>query len=400
MKFSLFYFGNHEDAFNASGKYAFILDSAKWADQNGFARLWVPERHFHSFGGLSPNPSVIAAALASRTRRIQICAGSVVLPLHDPIRVAEEWAVVDNISNGRVGLGVACGWVPNDFVISGAQADFECRKDVFEQKLTVLRQLWRGEPHQAINPLGKSISIQIVPRPLQKEAPLWITAAGNPETFRQAGALGANALTHLLGQTIEALAEKIRIYREAWRAAGHSGKGALTLMLHTFVGDSDDEVHAFVRAPMKRYLAGSLDLAAAHIASVPFLRNAGNIDVGHLTPELVDQTLEASFEKYFHMGSLLGSYEKCLDTVEQLAAIDVDEIACLVDFGVENDAMWASLDRLNVVRVLANPSPVTPTKSRSNSTIQPSQEFDAGHAGRSATRALAECAPSTRPHRY
>ena len=106
--------------------------------------------------------------------------------------------------------------------------------------------------------------------------------------------------------------------------------------------------------PAKECHSG-VTLAAAHIGSVPFLQNPGEIDVDSLTPELVDQALEASFEKYFHMGSLLGSYEKCLDTVERLADIDVDEIACLIDFGVEEAAVWEGLERLNVVRILANP---------------------------------------------
>ncbi|MCP5086670.1 MAG: LLM class flavin-dependent oxidoreductase [Rhodobacteraceae bacterium] len=353
MQFGLFFFANYEGN-DDQGKYNLILDSAEWADQNGFVRLWTPERHFHSFGGLSPNPSVLAAALAAKTKKVQICAGSVVLPLHDPIRVAEEWAVVDNLSNGRVGLGVACGWVPNDFVISEKQDEFDDRKDIFAEHTSTLRKLWRGEPHRATNPIGDEIAVQTLPRPIQKELPIWITAAANPETFRQAGELGTNVLTHLLGQTLNELKAKIKLYRQAWDDAGHAGRGEVTLMLHTFVGDSDDEVHETVREPMKKYLAGSLNLAAANIASVPFLKNADQIDVGALTDDIVEETLEASFEKYFHMAGLFGSYEKCLDTVEQVEQIDVDEIACLIDFGVEEEAVTRSLEKLNVVRVLFN----------------------------------------------
>jgi len=354
VDFSLFYFANHDSRDGEPGRYRLLLESAKWADRNGFTRLWAPERHFHSFGGLSPNPSVIAAALAATTTRVQICSGSVVLPLHDPIRVAEEWAVVDNLSNGRVGLGLACGWVPNDFVISDSQAGFERRKEVFEEKTRQLQRLWRGEPHEVVNPQGERISVETIPRPIQKEVPIWITAAANPETFRQAGEMGANLLTHLLGQTLGALGEKIQVYRRAWQDAGHPGRGIMTLMLHTYVGDSDEEVHELAREPMKRYLAGSLNLAAAHLSSVPFLKKADAIDVGELTPELVDETLEASFEKYFHMASMLGSFEKCLDVVDRLREIDVDEAACLIDFGIDDEAVWAGLERLNVVRVLAN----------------------------------------------
>jgi natural product biosynthesis luciferase-like monooxygenase protein len=358
MEFGLFYFANHEGDSEDQDKYSLILNSAKWADQNGFVRLWTPERHFHTFGGLSPNPSVLACGLAAITERVQICSGSVVLPLHDPIRVAEEWAVVDNISKGRVGMGVACGWVPNDFVISENQANFESRKQVFAENIATLQKLWRGEPHALTNPQGEEIQVQTLPRPIQKEVPVWITAASNPETFRQAGEMGVNLLTHLLGQSVNELADKIVTYREAWRASGHAGSGTVTLMLHTLIGDSDEEVHDVVREPMKKYLAGSLNLAAAHLESVPFLKNPSDIDAGDLTQDTIDQVLEASFEKYFHMSGLFGSFEKCLDMVDKVEEIGVDEIACLIDFGINEKTVLSSLENLNVVRILSNPKPL------------------------------------------
>ena len=79
--------------------------------------MWVPERHFHPLGGLFPNPAVVAAAVAARTTRIAVRAGSVVLPLHHVARVAEEWAAVDALSNGRVGISLASGWNRADFVL-------------------------------------------------------------------------------------------------------------------------------------------------------------------------------------------------------------------------------------------------------------------------------------------
>lgn len=354
MQFSLFYFANQDRPDHGRDKYRLILESASWADCNGFQRLWTPERHFHSFGGLSPNPALVCAALATVTQRIQLCAGSVVLPLHDPIRVAEEWAVVDNLSGGRVGLGVACGWVPNDFVIGGNQAQFAQRKDVMARSIELLRRLWRGEGHVVVNPLGQEIELRTLPRPVQQELPLWLTAAANPETFRLAGEMGANVLTHLLGQSLAGLADKVAEYRRAWRDAGHAGRGEVSLMLHTLVGEEDDEVHELVREPMKRYLQGSLTLAAAHLDSVPFLQRPERIDLSGVTPELLDDVLEASFEKYFHMSGMLGSYERCLDMVERVQAADIDEIACLIDFGVDPQRVLASLEHLGVVRVLAN----------------------------------------------
>ncbi len=116
VTFSLFYFAAGEDT--ASDGYRLLLDSARFADRHGFEAVWTPERHFHAFGGAYPNPSVTSAALAAITTNVGIRAGSVVLPLHSPVRVAEEWAVVDNISRGRVAISFAAGWQPNDFVLN------------------------------------------------------------------------------------------------------------------------------------------------------------------------------------------------------------------------------------------------------------------------------------------
>lgn len=114
MAFSLFYFAA-DDSRSGADKYRLYLEGADYADRHGFEAVWTPERHFHESGGLYPNPSVLSAALAVTTQQIKLRAGSVVLPLHHTIRVAEEWSVIDNLSRGRVGLSFTSGWIPNDF---------------------------------------------------------------------------------------------------------------------------------------------------------------------------------------------------------------------------------------------------------------------------------------------
>ncbi len=108
MDFSLFYFGGDKGG-DPADRYRLLMEGAKFADRNGFSAVWTPERHFHEFGGLYPNPSVTASAIAAVTENIAVRAGSVVLPLHDPLRVAEEWSIVDNLSHGRVGISIASG---------------------------------------------------------------------------------------------------------------------------------------------------------------------------------------------------------------------------------------------------------------------------------------------------
>ena len=90
MKFGLFFFSGN-GATSSRSKYELLLEAAKFGDKEGFSSIWTPERHFTPFGGLYPNPSVTGAAIDAITKRIGIRAGSVILPLHSPITVAEEW---------------------------------------------------------------------------------------------------------------------------------------------------------------------------------------------------------------------------------------------------------------------------------------------------------------------
>ncbi|MCZ7669922.1 MAG: LLM class flavin-dependent oxidoreductase [Chloroflexi bacterium] len=294
-------------------KYNLLLEGAKYGDQNGFYAIWTPERHFHAFGGLYPNPSVASAAIAAITQRIRIHAGSCVLPLHHPVRVVEEWSLVDNISKGRVGIAFAAGWQPNDFALM--PQNHERRKEILFENIETVRQLWRGETLPFPGPNG-DVMIRTLPRPIQPELPVWVTAAGNPETFRQAGAGGFHILTHLLGQTVEQLGEKLAIYRQAWRDGGHSGAGHVTLMLHTFIGDDLESVRSTVREPMKEYLRSALGLvreAAWHFPTFKQKAEATGknpmeiFDSEELTDEEMDALLEFAFNRYFETSGLFGT---------------------------------------------------------------------------------------------
>ena len=257
LEFSLFFFSSHGEA-GGGAAYRLLLESTEFADKNGFTAVWTPERHFHAFGGLFPNPSVVSAALAARTDNVQLRSGSCVAPLHHPIRIAEEWAVVDNISGGRVGLGFAAGWQPHDFVLM--PQNYESRKETMFDQIEVVKALWRGEKRAFPGHDGEPVTVQTMPRPMQSELPVWITAAGNPETFRQAGEAGYFVLTHLLGQSIDEVAEKVKVYREGRAAGGHDGPGYVSLMLHTFVHPDPVFAKDTVREPLKDYLRSAVDL--------------------------------------------------------------------------------------------------------------------------------------------
>jgi natural product biosynthesis luciferase-like monooxygenase protein len=356
MVFSLFFFASAV-ADTGSQKYRLLLEAARFGDSHGFSAVWTPERHFHPFGGIYPNPAVTGAAVAAVTQRLQIRAGSVVLPLHHSARVAEEWSVVDNISNGRVAVSFASGWHANDFVF--APANYEHRREIMAREIETVRRLWRGEAVTYTGGDGRPVAVTIWPRPVQAELPIWVTAFGSADTFRLAGQLGAGLLTHLLGQSIKELAAKIEVYRDARRQHGFDPAGGqVAVMLHAFVGDDLETVRRTVRAPFIEYLRASVDLAKVG-------EQAGLPATGeHYEKANVDIFLEATFNRYFATNTLFGTPETCSTLVEALADVGVTEIACLVDFGIEADEVIAGLEGLERLKA-AFVSPMSPAATPS-----------------------------------
>jgi natural product biosynthesis luciferase-like monooxygenase protein len=337
MDFSLFFFA---DSAADGDRYSLLLRSARYADANGFSAVWTPERHFHSFGGQYPNPAVIGAALAIATHRLAIRAGSVVAPLHHPARIAEEWSVVDNLSGGRAGVSFASGWHPDDFVLR--PQSFADRKKTMAETIDQVRRLWRGEEVEFPDLEGKPQAVRILPAPVQPELPFWITAAGSPETFRLAGTLGAGVLTHQLGQSRDVLAQNIATYRAALAAAhGTDARGHVAVMLHAMIGTDRDRVREVVRGPMSEYLSGSVDLIA---------RDPASAELGQLSPQNKAFLVARAFDRYFESAGLFGTVDDGVATARGLAAIGVDEIACLIDFGVAQSEVLGALEHLGELR--------------------------------------------------
>ncbi|WP_371170605.1 MupA/Atu3671 family FMN-dependent luciferase-like monooxygenase [Aliiroseovarius sp. 2305UL8-7] len=353
--FSLFYFASEA---SGSGPHAYrlLLEGAKFADENGFEAIWTPERHFHAFGGLYPNPAIAAAAVAGITKNIKLRAGSCVLPLHHPVQVAEDWSLVDNISNGRAGIALASGWQPNDFILN--PDSFANRKDVMLEGVDTLRKLWNGEILSFDGHDGKPVDLEIHPRPVQKDIPLWLTAAGNPETFAAAAKHGCGVLTHLLGQSFEEVAEKIRAYRVAWRDAGHEGSGHVVLMLHSFVGDDEETVREMAREPMKGYLKSSVDLLKKASWTSPLIAERAEgkgltpqemFEKEELSPEDLDVLLDHAFDRYYQTSGLFGTPDSAGEIVRRVAEMGVDEIGCLIDFGIDTDVVLKNLPNIKAL---------------------------------------------------
>src|SRR5271163_1196690 len=344
---SLFFF-SADSAERQDRRYQMLIESAKFADEHGFAAVWTPERHFQRFGGLYGSPSVTGAALAVITKHISIRAGSVVLPLQNPLRVAEEWSMIDNLSNGRVAIAAASGWHANDFVLS--PDTYQNRHADMYEKIAIVQKLWRGEKVSLLNGMGVKTDVSILPAPIQPELPIWLTAQSD-DTFLNAGRLGFNVMTanFSLNHDLKELVRKAKLYRDAIQTH-HGRRGHITLMAHTFVGDNLDAIRTIAQPAMVEYLKVNIEMQKDHSLGTKDERGAlrktswVNPKISTFSEQETQEMIE--YQALNNIGSplsFIGTFERCAQQAQHLRENGVDEIACLIDFGIGFADVMASL---------------------------------------------------------
>jgi natural product biosynthesis luciferase-like monooxygenase protein len=322
---------------DTADQYRTVLELAEFADAEGFGGFWLPERHFSTFGAPFPNPVLLLAAVAARTERLTLRSGSVVPALHDPLRLAEDLAVLDNLCRGRLEVGFASGWAPGDFAFFPER--YERRHALLFELIDQVRSLWRGGLHDARSGTGEDVRVRPLPRPVQEDLTVWIAAAQSIDTFRSAGRRGERVLTHVLDGNLDKLQENIAAYRQEWTAAGRDpADGRVALMLHTFLGPDRDAVVDLVRDPYCGYLKTIAPLARGLATA----RNRG-VDLDRLNARHVEEFARAHFLRALDGRSLIGTVDDAHATVEAMGKLGVDEVACLVDFGLRGEQVRRQL---------------------------------------------------------
>lgn len=336
MSFSFLFFSDVREDISNTQKYQFMNDITLFADRNGFEAIYIPERHFNEFGSIYTNPAIVTAYLIPQTKNIRFRTAGITIPLHHPAEIVEWWAINDILSEGRIDLGFGSGWNKQDFIL--ATENYQDRKKICSDQIPIIQKLWRGETVLFKGPDGHAIPIQVFPRPIQKELNIWLLVAQNDDAFIYAGKQGYNVFTMLYGINIEAMAKKIALYRKARKEAGHD-KGIVTLMLHTLIYHDYSAVEKNVEQPFKAYISSSMDL---HYKA---LLNQG-AESHKLSREERETVLNFAYQRYFKVGGLFGTIDCGKKIIEQTIQADVDEIACLVDFGVDYEFVIKSLPYL------------------------------------------------------
>jgi alkanesulfonate monooxygenase SsuD/methylene tetrahydromethanopterin reductase-like flavin-dependent oxidoreductase (luciferase family) len=215
--------------------YAEQLAQTRYAEELGYDEIWLTEHHFAE-DGYSPAILPIASAIGAITTRIRIGTYLVLLPLHNAVRVAEDAATVDIISNGRFDLGVGQGYAPGEFAAYGIDRKARARR--LEEGIEVMRGAWTQEDFSYAGKHYNVHNIRLMPRPIQSpHPPLWI-GAGAPKAIERAARMGCHY------QSL-ASPQSQKIYDDALRKAGRDPKNFNAAQLHfTYVGRTTDEAWA------------------------------------------------------------------------------------------------------------------------------------------------------------
>ncbi|MFP4283365.1 MAG: MupA/Atu3671 family FMN-dependent luciferase-like monooxygenase, partial [Opitutales bacterium] len=247
-------------------------------------------------------------------------------------------------------MAVASGWTMDEFILS--REPHGSRRRLMWRSLEQLQKLWRGEPVEFEDAAGRLVEARTLPRPVQPELPLWVTCQST-ETFVDAGRLGANVLTSLLGETLEEVADKVRRYREARAAGGHPPEnGTVSLMLHTFLGPDEERVKEDVREPFGAYLK-------THYGLLESLAKGMGLEVSldDFSDDDLDSLLAFGVQGFMRRRSLIGTPQGCLPFVREMEALGFDEVCCLIDFVQDDAAVRAALPYLGQLKALADSAP-------------------------------------------
>ena len=260
MEFGIFHefpsLPGHADAEAFRQAFDIVDGAERW----GLDAMWLAELHFDPDRSLLSAPMCIASAIAARTSRIKIGVAVQVLPLCNPLRIAEEAATVDQISQGRLIFGVGRSGVAKTYEAYGVP--YAESKDRFTEALDIIVKAWTEPKLTYAGRFHSFQDVTVTPRPYQRPLPDIRVAATSPDTFVTTGQQGRPIFLAVRHEDARMFAPQIATYREAWRAAGHPGDGQVFLRAPGYIAETADQARRDAEPSLMHYYAAQSKLLA------------------------------------------------------------------------------------------------------------------------------------------
>jgi alkanesulfonate monooxygenase SsuD/methylene tetrahydromethanopterin reductase-like flavin-dependent oxidoreductase (luciferase family) len=306
MRFGFFSVQDYHPELGVSPRdyFELLLERMRYAEALGYESFWLAEHHFANYG-LDPAPAVVLAAAARETQRLRLGTAISVLPFHNPLHVAESYALVDLLSNGRLNFGAGSGYLKHEFAGHGVPQEEKAAR--FDEALEIVLRAWTGERFSYQGRFHTVHDVQIQVRPLQQpRPPVWI-ATLRPEGAYHIGRKGfwLMGVPYVTVPQLADLRAVIESYQQGYREAGHAPAEAdIVMALHVYVGETEEAAERDARAALERYIRTRL------------YAKGGDWD-GLRAAQLV----------------AIGNPDTVARVVETLRATGATHLICLMDFG-------------------------------------------------------------------
>jgi len=339
MKFGLFYLPTYmPTVHDVQTHYRRIIAQVEYADKIGIDYVWLVEHHFVRHGGLCSAPYAFLSYLAARTTRIRLGTGATVLPLNDPVRVAEQAATLDQLSQGRFDVGIGRGFLRDEFEAFGiAMQESRAR---LEEGVELIKRAWaqptleytgRFRPPMTGLPL-------LPPSYQQPHPPIWVACFLSPESFAWAAREGYNLLYVAYHVEPAVAVERIGWYINALREQGRRVEDheiCCVYHAHFLASANDARLQQTVHPAMREYAAAGLEAARRPPDAIAY-KGYAQRDAGQR---------RFDFETYFPGRVLMGGPQQAIERIKMLKEVGITQIAMLVDFGsLSQEAIMHSLE--------------------------------------------------------
>ena len=266
MKFGVFYQMPCAADQSPAQRYQDTIAQVQLADRLGFDAAWLAELHFNSLFSVMPAPMMVGAAIAQTTSNIRIGTAVHLLPLHQPIRLAEEAAALDVMSNGRSIFGIGRGAIPAHF--QGYGVDYEEARVRFLEGLEMVLGMWSQDSYSFKGEYNKVENISLAPKPLQQPHPPVFIASNSADTFTLVGQLGHNILVAPTIVTVPGALSGLETYRSELERNSHDpAKREVNVTVHVHVSEDENEARNAFEMTINNYL-GTLGRGSGRGASV------------------------------------------------------------------------------------------------------------------------------------
>ena len=327
MKFGTFHLVECPEHLSWQEAYEQELEQMLWAEELGFDNVWITEHHFNRYG-ICADALLMAAHVAAKTSRIRIGTSVVIPPFHNPIRLAEQVAMVDSLSGGRLDLGIGRGYQPEEYRMFNISMD-ESRERLHENIEILVKAL--TEPRFSYE--GKYNYIEdetVLPRPVQQPKPQMFAASATPET---AVLMVKHDMVPLFGggliQGTDDIRGRIGVWRDLAEAGGYTPEkidliaSQIPVLTRVHVGDSTDEVWQKVRGPLQWFLERFVPLGLqSQLKSPEFEQYKKNVDQAYSQPIDAFKDLD-----------VYGDPDRVISKIEQLESAGVGHVICWMTFG-------------------------------------------------------------------